>query len=95
MVMTASKGYALPCNFFVHEKIIHDILQLKVVFEQAFTNHLHRAVPVNATSLLLTHATIHNCMTWWSQVRLNPRVFAVVAGQWKTAKKYRILDVYL
>lgn len=40
MVMTASKGYVLPCNFFLHEEVIHVILQLKVVFEQAFTNHL-------------------------------------------------------
>lgn len=31
-----------------------------MVSEQAFTNHLHTAVPVNTT--LLTHATIHNCM---------------------------------
>lgn len=69
--------------------------ELKVVFEQAFMNHLHRAVVVNATSRLLTHATTHNCMTRWSPVQLNPRVFAVVAGQGKTAKKYGIADVYL
>lgn len=61
MVMTASTGYVLSCTAFDMKKL-HVILQLKVVFEQAFTNHLHRAVPVNATSVLFTQAA-HNCMT--------------------------------
>lgn len=50
--MAASKGCVLPSHFSSHDKIIHDNLRLKVVFEGALTNPLHRATPVTVIPLL-------------------------------------------